>query len=57
MEIGLLCVKLDRAERPTTQQIIEMLAWGGAECSNKREVIKDTKKVSVFDYYFLSFEM
>ena len=50
-------MKLDRAERPTTQQIIEMLAWGGAECSNKREVIKDTKKVSVFDYYFLNFEM
>ncbi|KAG2629931.1 hypothetical protein PVAP13_3KG511500 [Panicum virgatum] len=37
LEIGLLCVKLDRAERPTTRQIIEMLAWGGAECSSKRE--------------------
>jgi len=37
VEIGLLCVKFDRAERPTTRQIIEMLAWGGAECSNKRE--------------------
>ncbi|KAG2621819.1 hypothetical protein PVAP13_3NG307900 [Panicum virgatum] len=37
IEIGLLCVKLDRAERPTTRQIIEMLAWCGAECSNKRE--------------------
>ncbi|PUZ67421.1 hypothetical protein GQ55_3G433000 [Panicum hallii var. hallii] len=46
IEIGLLCVKLDRAERPTTRQIIEMLAWGGAECSNKREIIKVTKKVS-----------
>jgi len=26
IEIGLLCVKLDQAERPTTRQIIEMLA-------------------------------
>ncbi|XP_039839767.1 putative receptor-like protein kinase At4g00960 isoform X4 [Panicum virgatum] len=47
LEIGLLCVKLDRAERPTTRQIIEMLAWGGAECSSKREVIKVTKKGGV----------
>jgi len=38
IEIGLLCVKLDQAERPTTRQIIEMLA----------------QNVSVFDYYFIA---
>ena len=31
LEIGLLCVKLDRNERPTTQQIIEMLDEGHSQ--------------------------
>ena len=56
IEIGLLCVKIDRAERPTTRQIIEMLTEGGAECSSKREGIKFTKQVSVFDYYFIALQ-
>jgi len=47
LEIGLLCVKPNRAERPTTRQIIEMLEWGVVESSSKREVIKVTKKGGV----------
>jgi hypothetical protein len=37
IDIGLLCVKDDRAQRPTTSRIIEMLSLKDAEC-NKREV-------------------
>ncbi|KAF8667636.1 hypothetical protein HU200_052842 [Digitaria exilis] len=43
IEIGLLCVKYDRSERPTIYQIIKKLAWGGAECSNEKEVIRSPK--------------
>ncbi|KAJ1265802.1 hypothetical protein BS78_08G101700 [Paspalum vaginatum] len=37
IEIGLFCVKHDRDERPTTSQIIKMLASGGADCNNETE--------------------
>ncbi|CAN6361270.1 unnamed protein product, partial [Urochloa humidicola] len=37
IEIGLLCVKFDRAERPTTQRIIEMLASEDTECSTEKK--------------------
>jgi hypothetical protein len=47
VEIGLLCLKLDRAERPTTRRIIEMLTKA-AECSNEREVRSGTIKCDNF---------
>ncbi|CAL5093120.1 unnamed protein product [Urochloa decumbens] len=37
VEIGLLCVKFDRAERPTTRRILKMLASEDTECRTERE--------------------
>ncbi|CAN6356468.1 unnamed protein product [Urochloa humidicola] len=49
VEIGLLCVKFDRGERPTTRRIIEMLASEDAECRTQREGCSGTKQVQHAD--------
>ncbi|XP_025805318.1 uncharacterized protein LOC112884175 isoform X2 [Panicum hallii] len=48
IDIGLLCVKLDRALRPTTRQIIEMLCStrGRMRIVKKVKIIRIIKKVS-----------
>jgi hypothetical protein len=48
VEIGLLCLKFDRVQRPTTRRIIEMLVTKDTECSKERKVSHQKLSVIIF---------
>jgi len=47
IEIGLLCVKLDRTKRPTTSQIITMLRRPGSADGSIGEGVRSPEKTKI----------